>query len=471
MLFGGTEGIPGDLAADLLARAAGLAQGLPRPVPRTDDGRARLSRRLDACESRARRLADGLEQGAALDFLGEAVAAVAVEELWSPGEARAMVTLAAEDLGLTEEAATFAVFRRALASTEVAQLPPAVAADLIVSLLVELAPAAAASLWVADAGSTRCVAAAGAGPRSRRLKDAARATLDGVDPSSPCIHTLPVERWDRPHAALVVRSCATHADGVEAFLAEAADALSPVLEREALYDRGAAQERALVSAGERRLARLGCDLHDGPLQELVAFAEDIRHARSQVTSIVEAGDAARVGGRFEDLEARLESLDRGLREIVRSASSTTAVERPLESALRHELDALTRGGSGIEAKLSIGGDVKDLTDSQKIVVFRVVQEALSNVRKHSGASHVAVTVRSTRSVIEVSVADDGRGFDPAVAAASGRLGLAGVAERVRLLGGVVEIQGRVGEGTKVRATLPHWRPTREQTAAVYAVSS
>ena len=85
---------------------------------------------------RARRLADGWGQGAALDFLGDAIVAVAVAHPLEPGEARAAVTAAADELGLPAEAAAFAVFRRALGSKELAQLPPIVAAELALMLLV-----------------------------------------------------------------------------------------------------------------------------------------------------------------------------------------------------------------------------------------------------------------------------------------------------------------------------------------------
>src|SRR5581483_5579937 len=104
------------------------------------------------------------------------------------------------------------------------------------------------------------------------------------------------------------------------------------------------------------------------------------------------------------------------------------------------------------------GDLGDLTDSQKIVVFRVVQESLANVRKHSAASTASVSVCSTRRFVDVIVADNGRGFDRDRVTV-GRLGLAGVSERARLLGGAVEIAGRVGIGTEVRVTLPRWQPS------------
>ena len=171
-------------------------------------------------------------------------------------------------------------------------------------------------------------------------------------------------------------------------------------------------------------------------------------------------------GRFDDLDARLASLDRDLREIAHSVRSTTAVDRPLDVALGNELDALSRA-SGIETELTMRGDLSTLTQSQKIVVFRVVQESLSNIRKHSDADQATVRVRSTPRFIEVTVTDDGVGFDSrraiAASATSDRLGLAGVTERVRLLGGDVEIEPR--PATAQRCARPFPTGTREPRRA------
>ena len=120
--------------------------------------------------------------------------------------------------------------------------------------------------------------------------------------------------------------------------------------------------------------------------------------------------------------------------------------------------------------MQVEGDLCDLTDSQKIVLFRVVQEALSNVRKHSEAGRVSVALRSKRSFVELTVTDDGCGFDPRLLETD-RLGLAGISERVRLLGGAVEIETTPGHGTTVRATLPQWRPSTPATATIYAATS
>jgi len=456
------------LASELIARAAAIGSG--GPAAGTASLPPDLRAALRTCEVRAQRLADGWGQGAALDFLGDAVVAIAVEHRFEPGGARAAVTAAADELGLPPEAAAFGVFRRALASKESAQLPPAVAAELALALLVELAPAEAASLWILDAaGSTTCLVSHGKAPRSRRLREVARAALDGVVAGSAQVRVRVVERWDRPYAALLARGRGTESEHVDDYLDEAAAALAPLLERASLYDRRVQREHELVAAGERRLVRLGFDLHDGPLQEIVALAEELRSAAAQISLVIPADYRDRARGRFNDVQARLVALDESLREIAHSIRSTTAVARPVADAVESELRAL-ENTTGIDTSLKVEGDLSGLSDSQKIVLFRVVQEALSNVRKHSEAKGVSVLLSSRRTFVDLTITDNGCGFDPR-RLATDRLGLAGISERVRLLGGAVEIETSPGKGTIVRATLPQWRPSTPAAATIYAATS
>ena len=230
-----------------------------------------------------------------------------------------------------------------------------------------------------------------------------------------------------------------------------------MFEHAADVDRRLEEERDAVGPGERHLVRLGFDLHDGPLQEVVLLAEELRLAAAQVESVIADADKRRVRGRFDDLHTRLASLDEGLREIARATSSTSLVTWSVEEALESELQALELA-MPIETELDVRGDLAELTDSQKIVLFRIVQEALSNVRKHSGASSVSVVLDSKPRFLDLRISDDGCGFNSRKLAGD-RLGLAGIAERVRLLGGVVEVVSGRGEGASVRATLPQWRPS------------
>ncbi|HEY2355318.1 MAG TPA: ATP-binding protein [Gaiellaceae bacterium] len=215
-------------------------------------------------------------------------------------------------------------------------------------------------------------------------------------------------------------------------------------------------EQRPVAASERRLLRLAFDLHDGPLQELVALAEEVRLAASQIDGVVPEADRARVRGRFQDIEARLGALEESLREIAHGGRLASSVaQEPLEEAIRAELAAFEK--TGIATEFYSEGDFDELTDSQKIALLRVVHEGLTNVRKHSGAGSVSVTLMGTQEATELTIRDDGCGFD-VLALGHDRLGLAGVSERVRILGGHVEIESSSEKGANLRARLPQWRP-------------
>ncbi len=102
------------------------------------------------------------------------------------------------------------------------------------------------------------------------------------------------------------------------------------------------------------------------------------------------------------------------------------------------------------------------------MIFRVVQEALTNVREHSGAAHVAIEVQAANTHTEVRIADDGRGFEVEAtltrASREGRLGLVGIVERIRLLGGSISIASRPS-GTEGAFTLPRWIPLLAEVPA------
>lgn len=466
--------------AELVLRVASLAHGTARRKEELGLARA-LARAIDDAEHRALALAraggGGAEarRAAALELLASTLTTVRLAGQGEPGEIRALVRDAAAAVGVSREAASLLVFLRMLAAPDAGQLAPPEAVEHVLDLLVELGPADAVSLWKrAPSGRLQCVAEAGAAARTRRLRDAARMLLtNGRRPVTGASHVraVVVERWDRPYAALVGRSRPVATPTLSVYLEEAAATLAPVFGREALFERNAERERRLVAASERRIARLGCDLHDGPLQEIVAFAADLRFAQAEIASLLPYAARELVEEPFEHLTAQLESLDRSLRHVSHAVRSTIGVERPLEQVLRAEVDAFDARGP-TAATLTVEGDLSELTNSQKIVLLRVAQEALANVRKHSEAARVDVQVRATRSYVSLLVADDGRGFDVETAKRKGRLGLSGVIERVHLLGGAVEIESEPGSGTQIRTTLPRWAtPTEAGTTTLYAVTA
>lgn len=229
-----------------------------------------------------------------------------------------------------------------------------------------------------------------------------------------------------------------------------------------------AREPGLAEANERLLVRLGFDLHDGPLQQVYALAQDVRLLRDQLVDLVESEHRETVVGRFGDLESQLAELHQDLRDLAHSLEPRSLLRQPLPEAVERELAALNRR-TGISTSIVLDGSFDALTASQRIALLRVLQEALSNIRYHSGSREVAVILREEAFTgVCMEIRDDGRGFDPAGVAPAqdgqSGIGLVGMRARLRLLGGRLEIESAPGGPTTVRATLPRWLPLAAQSA-------
>jgi signal transduction histidine kinase len=227
---------------------------------------------------------------------------------------------------------------------------------------------------------------------------------------------------------------------------------------------------ALVEGSDRRLTRLGFDLHDGPLQELLLLGEDLRMFRGQLSSVLgEDRQAWLLRGRLDDLDARLVALESGLRRISTAVHASFLVERPFADAVCELTEAFAER-TGIVPTLGLHGEPASMSPSQRIALLSVVGEALSNVREHGrGASEVEVSIALGAAGVSARVRDDGCGFDVEAAllgaARRGRIGLAGIHERVRLLGGECVVESRPGGPTSVSLTLPRWEPLMGSIAA------
>jgi signal transduction histidine kinase len=344
------------------------------------------------------------------------------------------------------------------------ELSPPVAIETELKVFYALTQVAHVSLWSkSSVEGLRCVFHAGPGKPGRRARLVARAVLEGSGvQSSGGLHGTPVLRWQRPDAALVLESSDERAEVAVAAARETSAALALVLEREALLVRSASRERALVETGERLLARLGFDLHDGPIQDVAALAGDIHLFRRQLEGVLSSTGAPQgLVGRVDDLEARVVAVDRSLRQMVHSLESPTVARRPLDEALRGEIEAF-QAQTEIPVELVLRGEFGDLTDSQRIAILRIVQESLTNIREHSDGTEVTVSVMCGPTELAAEISDNGRGFDVertlVRAARSGRLGLVGMSERARLLGGRFDVRSRRGGPTTISVLLPAWRP-------------
>jgi signal transduction histidine kinase len=216
----------------------------------------------------------------------------------------------------------------------------------------------------------------------------------------------------------------------------------------------------MPGASERSLSRLRFDLHDGPQQDVIILAEDLRLFRDQLASVIDnAVSRDRVLGRIDDLLARLVALDGDLRRISSSLESPFLHHEPLPDAI-DELAGAFAARTAIEPQVTLHGELSRLSDSQQITLLALIREALANIREHSDAERVTISVSAGGNGVEATVTDDGRGFDPeetlVVAAREGHLGLVGMHERVRMLGGQTRIDSRPGGPTVISVRLPAW---------------
>jgi signal transduction histidine kinase len=340
------------------------------------------------------------------------------------------------------------------------------AIELQLGLLLGLDVLSDVSLWTRTASGLDClVTLGGEGRPSRRIRAEAKATLRQRSRLSLLggsqLRSATVVRFGESYAAIVGRVGSTEQNVAEAYLLQTAAALSPVIEREHLLEYSATRESTLIASAERRLMRLGFDLHDGPIQDVLALAADVRLLQQQVYPFILDDYRDQAHGRFDDLSSRLVELDRQLREIAHSLETKSVISRPLGEILHREVDNFSER-TGIDAELEIRGDPDSLSSAQRITVFRAIQEALANVREHAGATTVSVRVRARRSAIELQIIDDGMGFEVeralAKAAQRGRLGLVGIGERVHMVGGTFEVESRPGGPTSLKITLPRWEP-------------
>jgi signal transduction histidine kinase len=409
------------------------------------DERARSG--VQAARCRADRLIESagcLTDTITLTFAADLFVSLAVERPWKADEVRALLAKMGGLLESSAKATAAQLLLWSLRAPQLSELPPRVALEVQLSLLVALTPVVEASLWSKDdAGRPEQLVSVGATSTTRRFRATAAQILDGgrAQDGRGLIVGAPVRRWQTPWAALVVRTAAQ--EGSRAWLDETAEAISPLVEREFLLQRSAAREHALVTASERRLSRLGFDLHDGALQHVAALRADLRRLQA------------------DHLDHRVAELDRVLRELAHSLEPASLMRRPLERIVEAEAAAL-RERSGIEVRTTTAGDFGAMTQSQKIALVRVLQEAFTNIREHSNATVVDVEVTASRSSVDLQIRDNGDGFEVSRtlqdAAQRGRLGLVGSSERVRLLGGSFDISSRPGGPTTVMVTLARWQP-------------
>ncbi|HEY7488541.1 MAG TPA: histidine kinase [Streptosporangiaceae bacterium] len=210
----------------------------------------------------------------------------------------------------------------------------------------------------------------------------------------------------------------------------------------------AAERRAGTLAERGRLAR---DIHDTLTQGFASIAMLLDAARDDLPPGSPAArrvDQAMRTARDNLAESR--RLINALRPAQLDGTHLTDAVRELTTHLADE--------AGIQARTVVTGKPIALAPATEGELLRVVQEALTNVRRHAGATDVTVTFTYLDAVLAIDIADDGVGFDPAARPAAG-VGLAAMRERVNALGGSLTVESLPGEGTTIAVSTPLTAPT------------
>jgi two-component system, NarL family, sensor histidine kinase UhpB len=200
----------------------------------------------------------------------------------------------------------------------------------------------------------------------------------------------------------------------------------------------------VVRAQEEERRRLARDLHDEANQALTAILLRLE-ALAQDTSGERAHEVAELKRLVNQAMDELLSLARQLRPTALDDHGLLpAIEAQLRRFAAH---------TGIEARLDSHGDVSALGEDVQSAVYRVAQEVLANVGRHSLATCVEVELQAGEEGAELRISDDGAGFDTAAPRSRG-LGLGGMVERARLVGGELDVRSAPGSGTSVTLRIP-----------------
>ncbi len=200
----------------------------------------------------------------------------------------------------------------------------------------------------------------------------------------------------------------------------------------------------VLRAQEEERRRVARDLHDEVNQALTAVLLRLE-ALAQDVPPEQHDDVAQLK------RLTIQAMDE-LLNLARQLRPTALDDHGLVTAI----EAQVRGfgeRTGIDAHLETEGDPAALDSEKQTVIYRIAQEALANAGRHAAASRVDVSLTTAGAGANLRVADDGAGFDP-VAARRGGLGLEGMAERAKLVGGELDLRSAPGAGTEVTLRLP-----------------
>lgn len=206
------------------------------------------------------------------------------------------------------------------------------------------------------------------------------------------------------------------------------------------YDNDSTRFVDLMEEERKRLAR---DIHDGPAQGFTNITMRLEIIRR----LLEGGRTDDALGELDRLQAFTRNATNDIRRLIFDLRPTF-LENGVVDAIRLYCERFAQT-SGIAVTLEGTWEKPALPRQVEVAIFRICQEALNNVSKHANASSVGVSLIETEATFQLNVTDNGQGFDTTRKVPGQSYGVAGMHERMTLIGGSVTVQSSVGAGTTV----------------------
>ena len=208
----------------------------------------------------------------------------------------------------------------------------------------------------------------------------------------------------------------------------------------------------LLRVQEEERKRISRELHDETGQALMVIRLYLGMMETGVT-------AKNIRGKIRETVDVVDRTIEGIRRIIGKLSPLVLQELGLVAAVRKEAKDFARN-TGVKARVLIAEDVGRLAPGTEQAIYRVVQEALHNVAKHAHARNVTVQVERADELVHVSVEDDGVGIQARSSSRDQSFGLAGIKERISMLGGISRVISAKGEGTRIEISVPAGEATQ-----------
>ena len=211
--------------------------------------------------------------------------------------------------------------------------------------------------------------------------------------------------------------------------------------------------RKCLTAQEDERRRISTELHDGLAQWMSSASYAIQLGNAYLSKL----DTEKAHEEIKRANTIIQQGIKELRRVILDLHPSSLAELGMIGALQQNLKTFSVE-TNINGQLKITGDPKPLSSIQEVTVYRVVSEALNNVRKHADASLVEVNLKYEAEQVSIEIADNGKGFnlDEALRneTAEGNIGLISMRERAEIAGGNLEIKTSIGHGTRVILRIP-----------------